>query len=418
MAMLGEHEHLLGKSGGETMEVEDVKKIAVIGAGSMGHGIAEVVAIAGYEVNLRDVEQKIVDKARENIEKSLKRLEETGMISAGASDQAMKRLHKFVDLEKAVKEADFVIEAVPEKMDIKKDVFRALDEMTPEHAILATNTSSISVSKIAEVTNRPHKVVGTHFVNPPQRIDRFVGPEFSIMLPLVEVVKARRTAEKTVEVTEGLLKRMGKYPVVVKDTPAFIANRFIIRMGLEAAYALSEADVKEIDAALIYSELGLPMGVFELIDIIGLDVAVDILDYTGEVLGDAYKAPPGLRMFVEQGYLGQKSGKGFYDYSEGPPEIKKEDAKGFNHLRITAPLINEISKMIEEDLADAKKIDEMMQLSGLFTNGLSLADNIGLNVIAQKLKELKEKSAESWYEPTKLIKKLIREKRKFADLLK
>lgn len=399
------------------MEVGDIKKVAVIGAGSMGHGIAEVAAIAGYEVNIRDIEQKIVDKALENIEKSLKRLAEMRMISEGTSHQAVKRIHKFVGLKEAVKDADFIIEAVPEKMEIKRDVFKALDEMAPDHAILATNTSSISVSRIAEVTNRPHKVVGTHFVNPPQRIDRFVGPEISIMLPLVEVVKAQWTGEETIEVTKELLKRMGKSPVVVKDTPAFIANRLIMRMGLEAGYALSEAGVKEIDAAMMYGELGAPFGIFQLIDMIGLDVALDVMDYMEGVLGKDLKAPPPLRMMVEQGYLGQKTGKGFYDYSEGPPEIKEEDSKGFDHLRITAPLINEIGKLIEEGVADAKKIDEVMRLSGLVPKGLSLVDDIGLDVIAGKLEELKEKFAENWYEPTGLIRRLVREKRKFTDLL-
>ncbi len=398
------------------MELKDIEKITVIGAGSMGHGIAEIIAMAGYEVNLVDLSEEILKNALWRIEKSLELLSEGGSVGKGEIGSILQRIHPFLSLEDATRDVDFALEAVTERIELKKKIFGKLDELLPPDVLLATNTSSVSVSELARSTRRPGRVVGTHFVHAPQRIEGFMGPHLSIMLPLVEVVKTKYADEETIELVLALMKRIGKHPEVVKDTPAFVANRFIIRAGIEAGYSLGEADVREIDAAAVYG-LGFPLGIFLLLDVIGLDVGVYILDYLRGVLGEEYQAPEPLRMMVEQGNLGQKSGRGFYDYSRGPPEIRREDWKTFDPLRILAPMVNEAAKLIEDDVADAAQIERILQLSFIPGGFFTRVDEVGLNTIVEKLEDLKKEHGMDWYEPRGFLKEMLREGKRFADIL-
>ncbi|MEM2672297.1 MAG: 3-hydroxyacyl-CoA dehydrogenase family protein, partial [Candidatus Hadarchaeales archaeon] len=304
------------------MGKEGFERVAVIGAGSMGHGIAELFAMHGYEVNLVDLKEEILREALRKIEKSL------GMIGGLEEDtgEILERIHPTTDLGKALEKVDFALEAATEKLELKRELFRKMDRFLPHEAILSTNTSSIRISSLAEVTSRPERVIGTHFVHAPQRVDGFMPPHFSILLPLVEVVKTEFVLGEVLELTVELMKGIGKVPEVVKDSPAFVANRLLVRGGLEAYHALEEADPYEIDASTIYG-LGMPLGIFQLIDVIGLDVALYILEYLQVELGREYSPPEDLKALVEEGYLGQKSGRGFYDYSQGIPEVKREDWK-------------------------------------------------------------------------------------------
>lgn len=289
------------------MNVDDVDSITVLGAGNMGHGIAEVAALAGYDVVLRDIEDEFVQQGYDKIEWSLNKLAEKDRLSQDDADAALARVSTAVDLGEAVADADVVIEAVPEKMAIKKEVYAELEEYAPDHAVFATNTSSLSITELSEVTERPERFCGMHFFNPPVRMD------------LVEVISGAHTADETLDLVEDLAESMGKTPVRVrKDSPGFIVNRILVPLMNEAAWIVhaGDATMAEVDATTKY-DMGLPMGSFELADYVGIDVGYHVLEYMHEVLGDAYEPCPLLSEKVEEGDLGQKTGAGFYDYEDG-----------------------------------------------------------------------------------------------------
>ncbi|MEM2866093.1 MAG: 3-hydroxyacyl-CoA dehydrogenase NAD-binding domain-containing protein [Candidatus Hadarchaeales archaeon] len=380
--------------------MREVRKVAVVGAGSMGHGIAELFAMHGYEVNLVDVSREVLREALRKIEKSLRMME--GELKEGV-EEVVRRIRPTVDLKEALREADFALEAATEKVDLKEELFRKMDEVLPAGVVLSTNTSSISVSRLAKATSRPERVVGTHFVHAPQRVDGFMPPHFSILLPLVEVVRTEYVAEEALELAVEVMRRIGKVPEVVKDTPAFVANRLLVRAGLEVSSTLEEADPYEIDASAIYG-LGMPLGIFQLIDVIGLDVALYILEYLRGALGEDYAPPEALKMMVEQGYLGQKTGKGFYDYSHGPPEIKRKDWKDFDPLRLLAPMVNEACGMIEGGITDANQVERVSSLSFVPPGLFCLAGEFGVERVVKKLEELRPRGR--WYEPSPILRRI------------
>ncbi|MCE4628146.1 MAG: 3-hydroxyacyl-CoA dehydrogenase family protein, partial [Desulfurococcales archaeon] len=253
------------------VSVEDIKVITVVGAGTMGHGIAEVAAMAGYKVYLADIKKEILDKALERIRWSLEKLYSKGVLRETV-DAVMSRITPVVNLNpdgsyteefaNVLKQTDFMIEAIIERLDLKQQLFAFADEHAPPHAILATNTSSLPITEIASATKRPEKVVGMHFFNPPP------------LMPLVEVIRGEKTSDETVEVTVALAKKFGKQPVVVKkDVPGFIVNRILARFINTACHLVHKglATIEEVDATVKYV-LGLPMGVFELADYSGIDV--------------------------------------------------------------------------------------------------------------------------------------------------
>ncbi len=288
-----------------------MNNIAVIGAGTMGNGIAHVFATAGYQVNLIDISQDALDKALAVIGKNLDRQIKKEIIAQEEKEAALARISTYTTLSEGVKEADLVVEAATENVDLKLDIFRQLDDSTREDCILATNTSSISITKIASVTSRADKVIGMHFMNPVP------------VMKLVEIIRGYSTSNATTETIMDISKKLGKVPVEVNDYPGFVANRILMPMINEAIYSLYEgvAGVTEIDTVM---KLGMahPMGPLQLADFIGLDVCLSILRVLHEGFGNPKYAPcPLLVNMVEAGHLGVKSGSGFYDWNHGSKDL-------------------------------------------------------------------------------------------------
>ena len=285
------------------MKVDEIRTIAVLGAGTMGNGIAHVFARRGYEVILRDVEESFLTRARDTIAKNLDREVKKEKITESEKSQTLGRIHTTTDFS-AIARADFAVEAVPERLDLKLSVLREADKLLPPEAILASNTSSISVTTLAAATRRPDRFIGMHFMNPVP------------VMVLIEVIRALQTSDETFLATMALCERLEKKPVAVNDAPGFVSNRVLLPMINEAAFAVMEgvATAEAVDSVM---KLGMnhPMGPLELADFIGLDVCVNILDVLLEGYGDPkYRACPLLRKMVAAGWLGRKSGRGFYNY--------------------------------------------------------------------------------------------------------
>jgi 3-hydroxybutyryl-CoA dehydrogenase len=283
----------------------EIKTVAVIGAGIMGRGIAHVAALGGYRTFLEDILPASLRKAEDEIRKNLDKAVELGKLTKADADAAFQRLEYASSVEEAARQSDIVIEAVPEEMESKIEIFTMLDKICPPSTILATNTSSLSVTELASVTYRPKKIVGMHFFNPVHK------------MKLLEIVKALETDAETLAAASEVGRRMGKEVVVIKESPGFITSRINAMIGNEAFYMLQEgiATPEDIDKAL---KLGLnhPMGPFELGDLVGLDTRLHILEYLHRSLGDKFRPSPLLVQYVKAGRLGRKAGKGVYEYPE------------------------------------------------------------------------------------------------------
>ncbi len=290
----------------------EVKTIAVIGAGIMGRGIAHVSALGGYRTILEDILPASLRRAEGEIRGNLDKAIELGKVSKTDADSALSRLEYASTVEDAAREADLVIEAVPEEMESKIEIFTLLDKICRPHTILASNTSSLSVTDMASVTYRPHKILGMHFFNPVHK------------MKLLEVVRALETDDETIAAGAEVGRRMGKEVVVIKEAPGFITSRINAMIGNEAFYMLEEgiASAADIDKAL---KLGLnhPMGPFEMVDLVGLDTRLHILEYLHQALGEKFRPAPLLVQYVKEGRLGRKTGKGVFDYSEQPGSAAK-----------------------------------------------------------------------------------------------
>ena len=289
-----------------------MQKITVIGAGTMGNGIAHAFAQKNFNVNLVDISADALDRALETIDKNLGRMVSKEKITEQDKANTLNNITTYTDFIQGVKESDLVVEAATENVDLKLKIFKQLDEICDPNTLLATNTSSISITEIAAVTNRPSKVIGMHFMNPVP------------VMKLVEVIRGKETSDKVTSSIMDMSKHLGKTPVEVNDAPGFVANRILMPMINEAIYTLYEdiSSVEGIDTVMILG-MSHPMGPLHLADFIGLDVCLSILKVMHEGFGGKKYTPcPLLVNMVEAGKLGVKSGKGFYDYSDGPRSKK------------------------------------------------------------------------------------------------
>lgn len=280
--------------------------VTVLGAGTMGHGIAQVAAASGHRVTLFDIDAAALERARARVAANLDKGVRLGKVTGPEREETLENLTTSADLEDAVAGADLVVEAAPEKLELKRDIFARVEAAAPEGSLLATNTSSLSIAAIAEALDRPERFLGLHFFNPVH------------IMALVEVVRGPATSEATMESALAFVRRLGKEPVVVKDSPGFASSRLGVVLGLEAMRMVEEgvAEPEAIDRAM---ELGYrhPMGPLKLTDLVGLDVRLGIAEYLHETLGsDAFRPPAILRRMVADGKTGKKAGQGFYDWSE------------------------------------------------------------------------------------------------------
>jgi len=286
----------------------EIKRVCVLGAGLMGHGIAQVCAQTGkFEVSMRDIEQRFVDNGMRMIDDSLQRFVKKGTLTEKESQEIHARIHPTLDLREAVQSADFIIEAVTENPPLKKSVLAEADKHAPPHAIIASNTSSISITEIGAATKRAEKVCGMHFFNPPQ------------LMRLIEIVRGLKTSDETLEVVKDVSRKLGKeFVVVKKDTPGFIVNRILVPAINEAVFVVAEgiAEPEEIDKAMTLG-LNWPMGPLKLIDYVGADTHLFITEVMVNETGDQKFRPSTLlKQMVRANLLGRKTGKGFYDWSE------------------------------------------------------------------------------------------------------
>lgn len=285
------------------MEMTKATKITVLGAGTMGHGIAHAAIAGGYETRMYDVSDAAVTKGRASIEAIVKKGVELGKVTTGDADAMLRRLSATSSLGEALQDAGFVIEAAPERIDLKLSLFAQIEQLAPPAAIIASNTSALSITEMAGSLKNPSRVAGMHFFNPVHR------------MKLIEVVQALESAPATLDAVEQVARAMGKETVLVRESPGFITTRVNASIGNEAFYMLMEgvASARDIDKAL---KLGLnhPMGPFELVDLVGLDTRLSILEYLHRSMGEKYRPCPLLAQYVKAGRLGRKVGRGVYDY--------------------------------------------------------------------------------------------------------
>ncbi len=372
-----------------------IRRVGVIGAGIMGHGIAELMAISGYELTILDVSQDILDKALEKIGWSLDRLENSGKIKESKSS-VMSRLH-FTTKYEDISGFDLILEAVKESTTIKRDVYLNLSKVLDENAIVATNTSTIPISELAAIYGREKNFIGMHFSNPP------------ILMPIVEIIKGNKTAESVMAETTEFVKSLGKEIVLVKkDVPGFIINRLNDRTILESMTILEEGVKPENLDAMVRYRLGFPMGMCELLDFVGIDT---VYNANKEMVNRGFdsRSSPVLEEMVREGKIGNKSGSGFYNYgskgSYSRPSIKPSpEMYSIDPLRLLAPAINEAAWLLRNEVSSKEDIDKAMKLAMNWPHGpLEYADMYGIESITNILSERKEETGEARYQTDKLL---------------
>jgi len=374
----------------------EIKNITVLGSGIMGHGIAQVSAMAGYNVVLRDIEQPFLDKAMEKIKWSLDKLVSKEKISENERDEIFSRIKPIVDLKDAVHDCDLVIEAVPEIMDLKKKVYAELDKVSSDQVVFASNTSTLPITEIANTISRPKKFIGIHFFNPPQ------------LMKLVEVIPGQETSNDITDLTINFVRSVNKIPVTCrKDVPGFIVNRLFIPLVHEACYVMERQKIKqtEIDSAVKF-KLGFPMGIFELADFTGLDV-IHKATVEMHVRDKKVILPhPTIEQLFNEKKLGQKSGEGFYKYSDDKYErilLSDELAQKCDPVQIIANILNNAAWLVTNHASDIDEIEKAANLGlGLKKPLFDTAKEIGIQKIVEELKKLSNKHG-AFYEPDPLL---------------
>jgi len=374
----------------------EIKNITVLGSGIMGHGIAQVSAMAGYNVVLRDIEQPFLDKAMEKIKWSLDKLVSKEKISENERDEIFSRIKPIVDLKDAVHDCDLVIEAVPEIMELKKKVYAELDKVASDQVVFASNTSTLPITEIANTISRPKKFIGIHFFNPPQ------------LMKLVEVIPGQETSDDITNLIINFVKSVNKIPVTCrKDVPGFIVNRLFIPLVHEACYVMERQKIQqtEIDSAVKF-KLGFPMGIFELADFTGLDV-IHKATVEMHVRDKKVISPhPKIEQLFNEKKLGQKSGEGFYKYSDDKYEripLSEELAKKCDPIQIIANILNNAAWLVTNNASDIDEIEKAASLGlGLKKPLFETAKEIGMQKIVEELKKLSNKHG-AFYEPDPLL---------------
>jgi enoyl-CoA hydratase/3-hydroxyacyl-CoA dehydrogenase len=387
--------------------MKKIKNIAVIGAGAMGAQIAALAGEAGYNVKIRDIEERFLEKGRQTITSMYDKRISRGRMTEQAKKEYMSKLTFLVDLKEAVKDADFIIEAVPEIMDLKKSVLKEITAICPPDTVFATNTSSLSIAEMSTAAKRPELVVGTHYFNPPSR------------MALLEIVKGEKTSQEAIKTAEEVAIKMGRAVVHVKDVPGFVANRIFCNMSNEADWAVAQGEAKdafEVDSAIKY-KLGLPMGMLELQDALGggsIDTQFHVMEYFGDTMGKSYGPAPILtKLFKEKNY-GKKTGKGYYDWSGGKTvEIPMNAGADFDPIRVLATAVNEGAKLIEMKATTKEEIDTAVLLGLNYPRGiLRMADSVGLDKIVDELNRLYNKyDKEDRYKASSVLTKLVKQKK-------
>ncbi|MGB9135195.1 MAG: 3-hydroxyacyl-CoA dehydrogenase [Candidatus Bathyarchaeia archaeon] len=370
-----------------------------MGTGAMGHGIAQILAMSGCEVTMLDVSEELLQKAKEKIKWSLDKFAEKKRLRQEDAEAAFARISTATSYEQAATGIDLAVEAVPENMELKKKVFATLDTHAPAQAVLASNTSTLSITEMGGATKRPDKVAGMHFFNPPQ------------LMALVEVIKGGDTSQETVTTLAELAKRLGKTPVILrKDMRGFIVNRVLGAVFLEAFWAhhRGEASKEGIDASAKYSG-GFPMGWFELADFVGLDISYEVGKILFKAYGERFKPCPNvIEPLVKEHKLGQKTGAGFYDWTKGRPRIPFNLLEEYDVDRSWAVAVNEAAWLVHDDAADPQDIDTGMKLGTYWPSGpCEYADRQGIDKVVGTLKDLYARYGMELYKPCSLLEEYM-----------
>jgi enoyl-CoA hydratase / 3-hydroxyacyl-CoA dehydrogenase len=385
--------------------MKKIKNVAVLGAGAMGAQIGALAAEAGYNVKIRDIEERFLERGRQTIKEMYDRRISRGRLTEEARKEYMGRMKFLVDLKEAVKDADIVIEAIPEIMDLKKSVLKEVTALCPDDCVFATNTSSLSIAEMSTAAKRPEMVVGTHYFNPPSR------------MTLLEIIQGEKTSQEALKIAEKVAIDMGRDVVHVKDVPGFIANRIFCNMCNEADWALAQGEGKsalEIDSAIKY-RLGLPMGMLELQDTLGggsIETQYHVMEYFAETMGESYGPAPILEKLFKAKNYGKKAGKGYYDWSGGRTnEIPMNAGANFDPIRVLATAVNEAAKLIEMAATTREEIDTAVLLGLNYPRGiLRMADSAGLDKIVYELNRLYEKyNKEDRYKTSPVLTRLVKQ---------
>jgi enoyl-CoA hydratase/3-hydroxyacyl-CoA dehydrogenase len=370
--------------------MKTIKNVAVLGAGAMGAQIGALAAEAGYSVKIRDIEEKFLERGRQTLNEIYDRRISRGRLTEEAKKEYLGRIKFLVDLKETVRDADFIIEAIPEIMELKKSVLKEVTSLCPDDTVFATNTSSLSIAEMSAAAKHPELVVGAHYFNPPSR------------MTLLEIIEGDKTGQEALKIVEKVAIAMGRAVVHVKDVPGFIANRIFCNMSNEADWALAQGEAKsalEIDSAIKY-KLGLPMGMLELQDTLGggsIETQFHVMEYFGETMGKSYGPAPILTKLFKEKHGGKKTGKGYYDWSGGKTnEIPMNAGVGFDPIRVLATAVNEAAKLIEMGATGREDIDTAVLL--------------GLDKIVNEMDRLYKKyNKEDRYKVSSVLTKLVKQ---------